>query len=67
MTGKIILNDAIKTFTLDQDKILAPAETVKKFKEKERKKRIRYLQSWYQDPRKFRGVCSCTIHRCLNV
>lgn len=34
MTHKIILNDAFKRFTLDQDKILPPEETVLRFKEK---------------------------------
>ncbi len=34
MTGKIVLKDAIKKFTLDQDKVLSPEETIKKFKSK---------------------------------
>jgi ribosomal protein S12 methylthiotransferase accessory factor len=34
MSYKIILKDAFKTFTLDQDKILPPEETVRRFKEK---------------------------------
>ncbi|RZB38018.1 MAG: ribosomal protein S12 methylthiotransferase accessory factor [Desulfobacteraceae bacterium Eth-SRB2] len=34
MTLKIILNDAFKRFTLDQDKIFSPEETVRRFKEK---------------------------------
>ena len=34
MTQKIILKDAFKRFTLDQDKIMPPEETVKRFKEK---------------------------------
>lgn len=34
MTHKIILQDAFKRFTLDQDKTLAPEETVQRFKEK---------------------------------
>ena len=34
MTNKIILNDAFKGFTLDQDKIVSPEETVKRFKNK---------------------------------
>lgn len=34
MTKKIVLNDAFKRFTLDQDKILPPEETVRRFKEK---------------------------------
>jgi len=34
MTNKIILNDAFKGFTLDQDKIVPPEETVKRFKKK---------------------------------
>lgn len=37
MTHKIILNDAFKRFTLDQDKILPPEETVRRFKEKLKK------------------------------
>ena len=34
MTNKIILKDAFKRFTLDQDKILPPEETVIRFKKK---------------------------------
>jgi ribosomal protein S12 methylthiotransferase accessory factor len=34
MTNKIILKDAFKRFTLDQDKILSPEETVIRFKKK---------------------------------
>jgi len=34
MPNKIILNDAFKGFTLDQDKIVSPEETVKCFKNK---------------------------------
>ena len=34
MDSKVILKDAFKTFTLDQDKILPPEETVRRFKEK---------------------------------
>ncbi len=34
MTHTITLNDAFKRFTLDQDKILPPEETVRLFKEK---------------------------------
>jgi ribosomal protein S12 methylthiotransferase accessory factor len=34
MAGKVIMQDAFKRFTLDQDKILAPEETVRAFKEK---------------------------------
>ena len=34
MAGKVTMGDAFKRFTLDQDKILAPDETVRRFKEK---------------------------------
>ena len=34
MTSKIVLNDAHKRFTLDQDKIVAPEETIQNFKAK---------------------------------
>ena len=37
MTSKIILKDAFKRFTLDQDKILSPEETVIRFKKKLKK------------------------------
>lgn len=37
MTSKIILKDAFKRFTLDQDKILPPEETIIRFKEKLKK------------------------------
>jgi ribosomal protein S12 methylthiotransferase accessory factor len=34
MTSKVILKDAIKRFTLDQDKVLTPEETVQRFKQR---------------------------------
>ena len=34
MNHKVILRDAIKGYTLDQDKILTPEETIRRFKEK---------------------------------
>jgi len=34
MPGKVILKDAFKRFTFDQDKALTPEETVRRFKEK---------------------------------
>ena len=34
MNPSVTLNDAYKSFTRDQDKILHPKETVKRFKEK---------------------------------
>ncbi len=34
MASKVILKDAFKRFTLDQDKVLTPEETVHRFKEK---------------------------------
>jgi ribosomal protein S12 methylthiotransferase accessory factor len=34
MTSKVILRDAFKRFTLDQDKIVTPEETVRRFKER---------------------------------
>ena len=34
MTHKIVLKDAFKRYTLDQDKVFAPEETVRRFKEK---------------------------------
>lgn len=37
MTHKIVLQDAFKRFTLDQDKIVSPEETIKDFKEKLKK------------------------------
>ena len=37
MTSKIILKDAFKRFTLDQDKILPPEETIIRFKKKLKK------------------------------
>ncbi|MGD9082525.1 MAG: hypothetical protein PVH72_03220, partial [Desulfobacterales bacterium] len=44
MTYKIILNDAFKRFTLDQDKIFPPGETVRRFKEKLKKVDIDILE-----------------------
>ena len=37
MTHKIVLKDAFKGYTLDQDKICTPEETVRRFKEKLKK------------------------------
>ena len=37
MKHNITLNDAYKTYTLDQDKILPPEDTVKRFKAKLKK------------------------------
>ncbi|MBW1795282.1 MAG: YcaO-like family protein [Deltaproteobacteria bacterium] len=34
MNSKVILKDAFKRFTLDQDKVLTPEETVRRFKER---------------------------------
>ena len=34
MSPKVIMQDAFKRFTVDQDKILPPEETVQRFKEK---------------------------------
>ena len=34
MDNRVVLNDAFKQFTMDQDKILAPQETVKRFKKR---------------------------------
>jgi ribosomal protein S12 methylthiotransferase accessory factor len=34
MSGKVVLKDAFKRFTLDQDKVLTPEETVRRFKER---------------------------------
>lgn len=44
MTHKIILNDAFKRFTLDQDKIFSPGETVRRFKEKLKKVKLDILE-----------------------
>jgi ribosomal protein S12 methylthiotransferase accessory factor len=44
MTDKIILKDAFKRFTLDQDKILSPEETVVRFKNKLKKVNLDILE-----------------------
>ena len=44
MPFKVELNDAYKTFTFDQDKILPPEETVKRFKEKLKKVNLDILK-----------------------
>ena len=44
MTNKIILKDAFKRFTLDQDKILPPEETVIRFKKKLKKVNLDILE-----------------------
>jgi ribosomal protein S12 methylthiotransferase accessory factor len=45
MSVKITLSDAYKQFTLDQDKILPPAETVRRFKEKLEKLNLDILEA----------------------
>ena len=44
MTHKIVLNDAFKRFTLDQDKIVSPGETVRRFKAKLKKVHLDILE-----------------------
>ena len=44
MTHKIVLNDAFKRFTLDQDKIVSPGKTVRRFKEKLKKVHLDILE-----------------------
>ncbi len=44
MTGKVVLKDALKRFTLDQDKVLPPEETVRRFKEKLKKVNLDILE-----------------------
>jgi len=44
MPHKIVLNDAIKRFTLDQDKILTPEETIRRFKDKLKKVNLDILK-----------------------
>ncbi|MDP2863602.1 MAG: YcaO-like family protein [Desulfobacterales bacterium] len=45
MSYKVILNDAFKRFTLDQDKIKSPEETIKTFKEKLKTLNLDILQN----------------------
>jgi ribosomal protein S12 methylthiotransferase accessory factor len=44
MSSKITMSDAFKKFTLDQDKIFTPEETVKRFKEKTETLKIDILE-----------------------
>ena len=44
MTFRVELNDAHKTYTFDQDKILSPEDTVKRFKEKLKKVNLDILK-----------------------
>ncbi len=44
MKTEVTLNDAFKTFTIDQDKILPPEETVKRFKSKLKKLNLDILE-----------------------
>ena len=44
MNHKIVLRDAYKQYTHDQDKIFTPEETVKKFKERLRKANLDILE-----------------------
>ena len=44
MKFKVELNDAYKNYTFDQDKILAPEDTVARFKEKLKKVNIDILK-----------------------
>jgi len=43
--GKVILRDAFKRFTLDQDKVITPEETVRRFKEKLKEVDLDILES----------------------
>lgn len=45
MNNRIILNDAFKKYTLDQDKILPPEETVRRFREKLKKADLDILEN----------------------
>ena len=45
MTNKIVLKDAFKRFTLDQDKICPPEETINRFKNKFKKVNLDILES----------------------
>jgi len=44
MKNSVILNDAFKRYTMDQDKVLPPSETVIKFKEKLKKLNLNILE-----------------------
>ena len=44
MTCKVVLKDAFKRFTLDQDKVLPPEETVRRFKERLKKINLDILE-----------------------
>jgi ribosomal protein S12 methylthiotransferase accessory factor len=44
MTHKVVLKDAFKRYTLDQDKVLPPEETVKKIKERFQKVNLDILE-----------------------
>ncbi len=44
MDTRIVLADAYKQFTLDQDKLIPPLETIKRFKEKLKKADLDILQ-----------------------
>ena len=44
MKTEVTLNDAFKTFTIDQDKLFAPAETVRQFKAKLKKLNLDILE-----------------------
>jgi ribosomal protein S12 methylthiotransferase accessory factor len=44
MTYAIILTDAYKTYRLDQDKVISPAETVRRFREKLKKTNLDILK-----------------------
>ncbi len=44
MTAEVVLKDAFKRFTLDQDKVLPPEETVQRFREKLKKINLDILE-----------------------
>ncbi len=44
MTSKVILKDAFKRFTLDQDKVITPEETVRRFRERLREVNLDILE-----------------------
>jgi ribosomal protein S12 methylthiotransferase accessory factor len=73
MAGKVIMQDAFKRFTLDQDKILAPEETVLAFKEKLKAIDLDVLEKTVRidtgrlDIPVFFSVCGKDAHRIIGT
>ncbi|MBW1896464.1 MAG: YcaO-like family protein [Deltaproteobacteria bacterium] len=73
MSSKVIMQDALKRFTLDQDKILSPEETVRRFKERLKEVDLDILKTTMRidngrlDIPVFLSVCGQDAHKIIGT